>query len=294
MIDAAAVVAAINLHHGTRYRVAGPMPGGESGAAHRIADEARSEYILKWGEGPEFRVDRTVGIVGRLRERGYPAPEIVLASEGDEKPRYLIQRIISGNPAMVLDRRILERIIELNRLQQDAASEFAEDWPASIVESIEHGFGEWCVHYSMLTYSPETAAILSELKRVAAAVRGASFRQCDAVHFDFNSANILVDGGEISGVIDWNGCRAGDRAFDLVTLGFYSLEDQATSKWILDHALDISGPDAVALYLAHMILRQVDWSIRHHDAMTIKRYLAIARTAMAIIRYLTNKQRSLS
>jgi hypothetical protein len=31
MIDAGAVVAAINYRHGTRYRLAGPMPSGESG-----------------------------------------------------------------------------------------------------------------------------------------------------------------------------------------------------------------------------------------------------------------------
>lgn len=289
MIDAAAAVAAINQQHGTRYRPAGPMPGGESGGAHLIVDETGAEYVLKWGEGTEFRVDRTVAIVGRLRTRGYPAPEIVVASGDDEKPRYLVQRIMPGMRATVLNQRMLDRIFELNRLQDNAALEFAENWPASIVESIEHGHSEWCVHDSLTGYSPETAAILDELKRTTQSVGGTRFPQRDAVHFDFSSANMLVEGDEITGVIDWNGCRAGDRAFDLVTLGFYALEDRDTSKCILDHALRISGRGAVALYLAHMVLRQVDWSIRHHDQATIERYLAIARSAMGIIRELRTR-----
>ena len=292
MIDAAAAVAAINEHHGTRYRLAGPMPGGESGATHLIADEAGVQFILKWGNGPEFHVRRTIAIVGRLRAGGYPAPEFVLASSDQETPHYLIQRIMPGIRATVLNRRLLDRIIELNRLQENAATGFAEDWPVSIVETIERGHTEWCVHSSLESYSSETAGMLSELKRTAEEVRRQTFRQHDAVHFDFSTANILLDGDEITGVIDWNGCRAGDRAFDLVTMGFYALEDRATSTWLLNHARSISNPGAVALYLAHVVLRQVDWSIRHHDEAAIARYLAIARIAMEIIRDLTAKERT--
>ncbi|HTR62660.1 MAG TPA: aminoglycoside phosphotransferase family protein [Candidatus Binataceae bacterium] len=286
MIDAAAAVAAINRNHGTRYRLAGAMPGGESGAVHRITDESGAEYILKWGEGAEFHADRTVTIVRRLRAVGYPVPEIVLASRDDELPRYLIQRIMPGTRPSVLSRRMVERVIELNKLQEDGAAEFAENWPASIVESIERGYRDWCVHKSLMNYSAETADFLVELKKTAKDARGLPFRQRDAVHFDFSNANMLVEEDAITGIIDWNGCRAGDRGFDLVTLGFYALADPATSKSILDHAVRVSGSVAVALYLAHMVLRQMDWSIRHHDEATIQRYLSIARSAMAIIREL--------
>lgn len=292
MIDAAAAIAAINQHHGTRYRRVGAAPGGESGGAHLIADERGAEYILKWGEGAEFRVARTVAIVRRLRAAGYPAPEIVIASTDGEMPRFLIQRIVPGARPAVLNRQMLDRVIELNRLQEDAAAEFAENWPASIVESIEGGYADWCVHESLVRYSSETAVLLGELKRTAENTRGPKFRQHDAVHFDFSTANMLIDGDEVTGVVDWNGCRAGDRGFDLVTLGFYVLEDRKASKWILDHAVAISGPGPTALYLAHMILRQVDWSIRNHDRATVERYLAIARSAIEIIRELRTRSTS--
>jgi hypothetical protein len=51
----------------------------------------------------------------------------------------------------------------------------------------------------------------------------------------------------------------------------------------LDRAREISGPSAVALYLSHMIVRQLDWSIRNHDQPTVTKYLNISRSALRVI-----------
>jgi len=232
--------------------------------------------------GSEFRVRQTVGITRRLRSLGYPAPEFVAAG-GDTGVRYLVQRMLPGSPCARLTPTLLERLTELNRLQENAAPEFAERWPARIMESVEKGFEEWCVHESLATYSPQTASMLAELKRTASLVATAPFQTVDAVHFDFSAANILVENGQVSGVIDWNGCCAGDRAFDLVTLAFYALEDADLASWLLDRACEVSSPPAVSLYLSHMILRQLDWSIRHHDQTNVERYLSVSRNALRVI-----------
>jgi hypothetical protein len=64
--------------------------------------------------------------------------------------------------------------------------------------------------------------------------------------------------------------------FDVATMLFYSYADVAvrTSLWqtILNH----SGPEAGAVYLAHLIHRQADWSIRYHTAKAIEHWLRIA------------------
>jgi len=39
------------------------------------------------------------------------------------------------------------------------------------------------------------------------------FKTGDIVHDDFQGPNILVHEGRISGVVDWEGCCRGDRAF---------------------------------------------------------------------------------
>jgi aminoglycoside phosphotransferase (APT) family kinase protein len=91
------------------------------------------------------------------------------------------------------------------------------------------------------------------------------------VHWDFTPDNVLVRDGRVSGVIDWEGVRAGDPAFDLVTLAFYApgtplLEDELSG---LDSGLR-------AVYQAHLCVRQAEWSLRRHDEATGERMLAYA------------------
>jgi hypothetical protein len=286
MMNPVAIVASINDRHGTHFRLGRPMAGGESGSTHSILDEQGIEYVLKWGEGSEFRVRETLEITRRLRTLGYPAPEFVIASGGNGL-RYLVQRMLPGKSGAALTPALLKRLVELNRLQQDAATELADGWPARIVEGIERGFP---VHESLATHSRETAAMLADLKGTVSMVAGMRSRTTDAVHFDFHTANILVENGEVTGVIDWNGCCAGDRAFDLTTLAFYGLEDRSLATWLLQRALEVSSPPAVALYLSYLILRQLDWSIRKHNRATIALFLNYSRIAMRLVRELRAQQ----
>ena len=100
------------------------------------------------------------------------------------------------------------------------------------------------------------------------------------VHFDFQGSNILTVGDAVGGVVDWEGCCAGDRAFDLATLWFYAgagseaAADQLERLWRLLVAR--TGPRLLGVYLAHLVLRQVDWSIRFHDRAVVARWLARA------------------
>ena len=285
MTDPAAIVASINDRHVTHFRLGRPVAGGESGCVHSILDDEGSEFILKWGEGSEFRVRQTVEIVRRLRTVGYPTPDFVVSSSGSGWC-YMVYRILPGTTGAALTPALLKRLAELNHLQADAASDFAEGWPAQIVETIEKGFPHWSLHDALATHSRETAEMLAELKGTVSMVARARWRTTDAVHFDFHTGNILVENGEVSGVIDWNGCCAGDRAFDLTRLAFYALEDSGVATWLLDRALEVSGSPAVALYLSYMIVRQLDWSIRKHDGAILAWSLAVSRIALRHIREL--------
>jgi hypothetical protein len=288
VVHVAALLDSINSSHGRHYRLGRALNGGESAAAQVVLDEHGNEYVLKWGEGGEFRMQEALVIAPRLHAVGYPAPKYVLS--GDQAGvSFLIQKMLPGKPLGVLTLGYVTKILALNELQKDVAGDLNTNWPAPIFDSVDHGFREWCVHGSLAGYSSETALMLEELKAASAAVSGAEFRTADAVHFDFNPANILIDNGEISGVIDWNGCFAGDRAFDLTTLGFYAIEDESISAPLLARARQISGPGPVVLYLSHMILRQLDWSIRHHQPAVVQQYLSISRRALRMIRELRDQ-----
>ena len=75
-------------------------------------------------------------------------------------------------------------------------------------------------------------------------------------------------------MVDWGGVRAGDASFDLVTLAFYTY-DFAVRDEVLAMTRGRTPPRAIALYAAHMTLRQVDWSLRHQTEADVEWFMAI-------------------
>ena len=77
---------------------------------------------------------------------------------------------------------------------------------------------------------------------------------------------------------------AGDRAFDLATLLFYLYDHDGIRARLRARLLELTDPRAARAYLAHMVLRQVDWSLRHHpEAPATRRHLRLARLVAADI-----------
>jgi thiamine kinase-like enzyme len=106
-------------------------------------------------------------------------------------------------------------------------------------------------------------------------------RAADAVHFDFHHGNILINDAGIASVIDWEGCRAGDRAFDLATLLYYSYPDLVLRNALWERARAIASDEAMALFLAHLIVRQTEWSIRLETPAAAEHYLKLADLILA-------------
>jgi thiamine kinase-like enzyme len=83
------------------------------------------------------------------------------------------------------------------------------------------------------------------------------------------------------GVVDWEGVRAGDRLFDLATLLFYTYQIPAVQDWLWKLALARGRPGVLGVYLAHMIVRQIDFSIRHHGTAAVDHWLTYAQGLVA-------------
>jgi aminoglycoside phosphotransferase (APT) family kinase protein len=103
----------------------------------------------------------------------------------------------------------------------------------------------------------------------------------DLVHLDYQPSNVLVTGGRISGVVDWDGAARGDRHLDLVTLRFTLAGTAPHLLGPVDERLSAADRDLLRAYWAHMSLRMVDWSIRHHDSATVDRWLTVAETGQS-------------
>lgn len=153
-----------------------------------------------------------------------------------------------------------------------------------MVDTVLSGGDGYCLLDPLRNYSTTTAELLNVLQTLVTKHAGEEFQTNDIVHFDFNPANILVHEGTISGVIDWEGTCTGDCVFDLATLLFYQYDRQDLRELLWTEALERSGPGPLRVYLAHMILRQTDWSIRHHSSAIVQDYLRRAETVLLDIR----------
>jgi aminoglycoside phosphotransferase (APT) family kinase protein len=142
----------------------------------------------------------------------------------------------------------------------------------------------YCLH-STLQARPDTRGLLRVVRRIGDRYGPAIPAADDFVHYDFTPANLLTDGAAVTAVIAINPpVLAGDRAFDLATLLFCRYGHDDIRDLLRARLLDLAGPQTARACLAHMVLRQVDWSLRHHPtAPATQRHLGLARLITADI-----------
>lgn len=273
----------INEQHGTAFELLARYTSGEQGA-FAIADRDGQRYVLKWeaDEGPLDRLKEVSLVTDTLRTVGYPAPRYRLIDHV-QWYSYTIQEALPGAPMEVVTLPLLPRLLELNRLQVGLATSTYSDWPGPVVDTVMEGGDGFCLLDSLRTYSSETAELLGTLQGIVLAHSNEQFETNDVVHFDFNPSNILVDNGQVSGVIDWEGTCAGDCSFDLATLLFYAYDVLEVREHLLDTLRKRVSPGVLRVYMAHLILRQVDWSIRHHARSIVASYLRVAEDVLRTV-----------
>jgi Phosphotransferase enzyme family len=252
--------------HGTAFRSAGRYVGGEVGAERLLDGDGRA-FALK-RQPPGF----APLVTERLRERGYPAPHYVVVAE-----TYSVQEELPGAPLGGWDVPFTARLLELNDLQEGCAIGTDRSWPATIVESVLEGFEEFMVLETLERHSDEGRELLACCRSAVERHAHLLTTNDDIAHMDFTADNVLALDGEITGVIDWGGARSGDRAFDLATWSYYAPSDAALRATVVERI----GEKGLSVYLAHMAIRQADWSIRHHGEgagwQTVRYGLQLAR-----------------
>lgn len=223
-------------------------------------------------------------MLARLRDRGYPAPRFGAIGYVPGLVFWVQQRLpgsaldsAQGEPDREVLARLLPELLKLNDTHAGLGTG-QRQWPSLLTQTLTAGGNEYCLH-STLQASPGTRDLLPVLRRIGDRCGPAIPEGDDFVHYDFTPANLLSDGTAITGVIDINPpVLAGDRAFDLATLLFYRYDHDDIHTLLRARLLDLAGPRAARAYLAHMVLRQVDWSLRHHPAAAAtRRHLRLAR-----------------
>jgi aminoglycoside phosphotransferase (APT) family kinase protein len=272
-----------------------PASGGESHSTFWATDRSGAVSVLKIlpGAGPDAvaQLRALDAAVGRLRHRGYPAPRILAIGQVPGLVFWTQQRL-TGLP---LDRRsadvgraavlapLLPEVFRLNNAQAGLGDR-GPGWRDLIARTLTVGGDGYCVH-ATLQARPDTREMLRTLRWIGDRCCAAIPNGADYVHYDFTPANLLSDGRSITGVIDLNPpALAGDRAFDVATLLFYGYDYDDLRRPLSARLLELTNSRAARAYLAHMVLRQVEWSLRHYPgAAATRHHLRLAGLVMSDI-----------
>ena len=276
-------IAVVGHAAGARFEEVAVLQAGEVSHAAVVADETGTRWVLKWwpqasGEQDSRAwVERAASRVARLRDRGYPAPHYQLIAE-EHGLLAVIQQLLPGTPPVPLGAGHVDELVRLNELQAGTQQDDGA-WGAYLAGTLLQGADGYCLHEPMRRHSAASAALLERVVEVGRATDPAVLPGGDLVHLDFHHLNVLADGDRITGVVDCEGIRPGDRVFDLVTLLFCSREARLGAEaeerlWRQLRAL--RALPVLRAYLAHMALRLASWSIVHHDDATAGRWIAHA------------------
>lgn len=266
-----------------RYEVVERFQAGENQSTYVVRAGAERR-VLKLDPPERLAMhERAARVCGYLARLGDPVPLTIAAGVAAGRA-YTLRTRLPGVQLSPEDGRHASRLIALVELQAggaQAAGADVGDWPASVVDTVLHGGAGFCLLETMRAHSDETVRLLERLQDLAEASRRSLPDAADILHYDFNPANILVDADTVSGVVDWEGVRAGDRAFDLATLLFYAYDAPPARAALWTRLRELRPAPVIAAYLAHVILRQVEWSLRLHAPESGRRYLDRAHRVLS-------------
>lgn len=213
---------------------------------------------------------RAAAVTARLRELGYPAPRYVRVER-----EWALQEELPGQPLepwRPLSDEVVTELLSLHELHAEAFPVAAPgSWRRVVASSVLSGARSYLRLATLRDHSDRARELLARCQGVVRRF-GECVPEAQAiVHWDFTPDNVLVRDGRVTGVIDWEGVRAGDPLFDLVTLAFYAPETPR-----LEQVVNGIDPGRRAVYQAHLCVRQAEWSLRRHDSSTGERMLAYA------------------
>jgi len=152
-----------------------------------------------------------------LAARGYPVPSIVWHGMVRDDWHVTVQNRLPGRPLTTLDGRLLEEVLGLVERQAGAGIPADDrDFTGYIANVL---FDDWDEVWTDAVRAGGAAGPLcARIRRWLQPVWGMRLPPSDYAHNDLNLSNILTDGEQVTGVVDWDEFGLGSRALDLVVL----------------------------------------------------------------------------
>jgi Ser/Thr protein kinase RdoA (MazF antagonist) len=256
-----------------------PLDGGEVHANYGIRTAEGGELVLKVYRGElSWKRDKEAFLL-RLVAGRIPAPEVVHEGAG-----FLLMTRLPGTPARFSDADPVDVSRRLGRLLRDLHAITFDSF--GYIDTRVTGPVATNLEYLRLRIDRKVrsgppalrGALARHFAEHEAAFEGGT--QAVLCHNDAHDANVLVEGGRITGLIDWENAVAADPIFDLAKAWAFS---DGRSDETLEALLEGYGPlradwrDAFDLYVVDHLLELWIWF--HQLGVTdplpeLERYLA--------------------
>lgn len=213
-----------------------PLQGGEWSQAFAFHADGR-DLVIRFGQFiGDYEKDR---VAGSWRQSLLPVPEVLDLGEAFDGV-YAVSECVAGSPLEDLDTdgwlHVLPSLLEVldamrgvelpgmgfGRWQADGTAPYSSwrDWLCAIAvgpaDSRIHGWRE-----RMVTIPGAEARFDAGYEKLTELV-GACPEVRHVIHGDLTAANVLVESGEITAVLDWGNSIAGDPLYDLAWLTFWA------------------------------------------------------------------------
>lgn len=264
------LVAEIAAVHGRRVTVRGRCPSGLQGGAWSV-DADGVPAVLKGGRGPSApRMRELTGAVARARAAGYPTPAWLAAGVTSDGCWYCLQDVAPGVPSTPLTPSTVPLLVDVLERQAGLAPHVADDWNRR-VRAMTTGADGAGVRHTAFALGPQGRALVERYDDVVAAHGRVELPAGDLVHGDFNTCNVLLDGGAVGGVIDVMALGGGSRVVDYACLlreAYVEGYGDEVTRHLREAGAAVAGPGPLALCVAATAFFIVGFKRRHQpDAL---------------------------
>lgn len=207
---------------------------GQANEVYAVPTEEGQDLILRLAHRPDPKVFTEAAVIEVVRGRGIPAPEVLavgLLDDDGSATAFILQRRLPGvmlrtvaEAEPLTAARLLEPLGELVAAIHEIHVEgFGSLTPE--LTGTHAGYGAWFIDMFKDSQLPETLAAVADDQDARRLVRLA-FEQmeaarhmldnltCRLAHGDLSPDNVLVEAGQVTGVVDWEAVKGAPQAND--------------------------------------------------------------------------------
>jgi aminoglycoside phosphotransferase len=267
MEPARRVVDDINNSHRLSFALHSRCRGGLNGGAWILTDPDGQLAVLKWrANDPTARTARLVEMVNRIHATGYPTPRWITAGVTDAGTSYLLQEFVPGLPASPLNLGTAVLLVDVLERQAGLDPDPDHDCSAYVTSFVQDD-GDDGPRAFLRGLGTPGRDLLAHFDRVVAQHGQIRLPAGDMVHAEFQSCNVLMYDGKVSGVIDIQTFGSGTRAIDygdLLREAWVTEAGPDTTHLIRQAGEAVAGPGVLALCTAASAFGIVQFQA-HHD-----------------------------